>query len=44
MVIIYFLLAIAALILVLFLNTAVKTAKARKLQGTHPEFTQEQLE
>lgn len=44
MVIIYFLLAIAGLILVLFLNTAVKTAKARKLQGTHPEFTQEQLE
>lgn len=44
MVIIFFLLAIAALILVLFLNTAVKTAKARKLQGTHPEFTQEQLE
>ena len=44
MVIIYFLLAIAGLILVLFLNTAVKTAKARKLQGTHPEFTREQLE
>ena len=43
MVMIYILLAIAALVLVLLLNTAVKTAKARKLQGTHPEFTQEQL-
>ena len=43
MVIIYFLLAIVALVLILLLNTAVKTAKARKLQGTHPEFTQEQL-
>lgn len=43
MVLVCILLAIVALVLLLLLNTAVKTAKARKLQGVHPEFTQEQL-
>ncbi len=35
---------IIALIAALLINTAIKTSKARKLVGSHPEFTQEELE
>ncbi|MBR4889463.1 MAG: M20/M25/M40 family metallo-hydrolase, partial [Clostridia bacterium] len=39
-----FLGVLAALVLVLLGNTAVKTLKARKLTGEHPAFTKEELE
>ena len=45
MLIVYIVLgALATLLAILFINTAVKSAKARKLTGAHPEFTQEQLD
>jgi hypothetical protein len=45
MIVLYCLFAlIAVLATTLLLNTAIKTAKAHKLEGDHPTFSQEELE
>ena len=45
MIVLYILLALIAMLLaVLLVNTALKTKSARKLEGQHPTFTEEQLE
>ena len=45
MIVLYIFLAlIATLLAVLLVNTALKTKSARKLEGQHPTFTEEQLE
>ena len=45
MIVLYVILALIVLLLaVLFVNTALQTRSARKLEGEHPTFTEEELE